>query len=73
MFAGIDAWAIPLNTFLLVALALVNAYIARTTREERRNVQDVMRSLALNKRKRQVRDTGQRRRATDKSQERDTV
>jgi hypothetical protein len=78
MIAAIDVWALPLNTCLLIGLALVNAYIARNQRSERRDIIDVKRSMGLTRRKydspgREKNpgnndhppDSGERRRATD--------
>jgi hypothetical protein len=78
MISSIEVWALPLNTFLLIGLALVNAYIARTQRSERRDLIDVKRSMGLTRRKYddpggektpgnndRPPDSGERRRATD--------
>jgi hypothetical protein len=71
LLAGIEVWALPLNTFLLIGLALVNAYIARQQRGERRDLTDVKRSIGLDRRwtdgaKTEKQDTGERRRVTDR-------
>jgi hypothetical protein len=72
VFASIEVWALPLNTFLLVILALANAYIARKQRAEHRDLVDVKRSIGLTRRSYDEpnrvstrEDTGERRRATD--------
>jgi hypothetical protein len=72
MLASIEVWALPLNTFLLIGLALVNAYLARGQKHERRDLTDLKQSLGLTKRKYDKpqgnghkTDTGERRRATD--------
>jgi hypothetical protein len=64
-FSSVEVWAIPLNSALLIVLALTNGYIARSQRAERRGVDDLKRSLGLTKRKGKAPDTGERRRATD--------
>ena len=72
MLASIELWALPLNTALLIVLALTNSYIARSQHKERRDVIDVKQSLGLTKRGydhphngNQPPDTGERRRSTD--------
>jgi hypothetical protein len=69
--AAIEVWALPLNTFLLIALAVVNAYIARQQRNERRDLTDVKRSIGLDRRwtdgaDSHREDTGERRRVSDR-------
>jgi hypothetical protein len=65
------SWALPLNTLLLVVLAVVNAHVARTQLKERREIGDVKRKLGVYRRasdlgRPRFPDTGERRRATDR-------
>ena len=73
MFASIEVWAGAVNTALLIVLALVNAYMTRNQRRERRDLQDVKRGLGIARRRDdqmhhngdEPKDTGERRRAED--------
>lgn len=75
MFASIEVWALPLNTALLIILALVNTYIARKQREEKKDLIDLKRSFGVNRRWSDAghdengehpQDTGERRRLGDR-------
>lgn len=72
LFADTDVWAVPMNTLLLVILAVVTAYTAKEHRTvKKRDIPDIKKKLGMTKRvydtpnHKKVPDTGARRRLTD--------
>ena len=66
VLADIDAWAVPVNTFLLIVLAAVGILAARDRQYRKRDLTDIKNSMGLNRRNYDSKpvDTGMRRRRT---------
>ena len=72
MLADIEVWALPINTGLLIILALVNTFIVRRQNAEKRDLTDLKRKMGANRRwsdegnDEHRPDTGERRRVGDR-------
>lgn len=66
MFGAVDpAWALPVNSFLLVVLAVINMRQGRKISQAHRAAQDAKRAAGANRRSDRLPDTGLRRRWDD--------
>jgi hypothetical protein len=72
LLAGVEAWAVPLNTFLLIILACITTYAAKSSAiTKNRDMPDIKGKLGMTKRSYDIKenltvtDTGRRRRISD--------
>jgi len=78
VLGDIGVWAEPISVFLLIVLAITNAYIARVSERVHQEQIDIKRKMGINRRfhddphhNERTHDIGERRRVSDKRRHHD--